>query len=71
MSSSSSSNNISVENGNYFGGKGNGLKDFFGRKESGDELIIPLMESEMTKFASSMSSEMGFISQFIGNNSLR
>ncbi|KAA0047272.1 protein indeterminate-domain 9 [Cucumis melo var. makuwa] len=72
MSSSSSSKNISIEtNGNYFGGKGNGLRDFFGRKELGegnnDELIIPSME--MTKFANSMSSEMGF-SQFIGNNSV-
>ncbi|CAK9320052.1 unnamed protein product [Citrullus colocynthis] len=67
---SSSPNNISFESGNcnYYGGKGDGLRDFFGRKEgegNDHQLIIPLME--MTKFANSMSSEMG-LSQFIGNN---
>lgn len=67
---SSSPNNISFESGNcnYYGGKGDGLMDFFGRKEgegNDHQLIIPLME--MTKFANSMSSEMG-LSQFIGNN---
>ncbi|XP_038883199.1 zinc finger protein BALDIBIS-like [Benincasa hispida] len=64
---SSSSNNVSFESGNYYGGEGNGLRDFFGRKkgEGNDhQLIIPLME--MTKFANSMSSEMG-LSPFIGN----
>lgn len=70
MSSSSSSFDQSkgeLQRIGSHGGSGSGLRDFLGTREregNGNVELVSLLE--MSKFGSSMSSEMG-LSEFIGN----